>query len=241
MFPSVEWWSRSVRTRATSARQTLGPLPWAPALPLIRSWRWCQMTFRGDQPDQQRADAQLVHAGDFNYPNSTGATDYLVNDIPDPHSLPDTIYFSDGTTARSMWHECVLEPVGPSGAQTFQVTANVTSGWDYIQIPDPAPVTPSTRSSALTAPSSRSATRPGRPIARSRRRARRQSITSCISSTTTAPGRNASATVVGSSASPSTYGQSVAFTVTVAATTPGGGTPGGTVRSRSSRRSWTCG
>ena len=41
----------------------------------------------------------LIHAGDFNYPDSTGATDYLADDTPNPENLPDTIYFSDGTTA----------------------------------------------------------------------------------------------------------------------------------------------
>ncbi|MGO8897662.1 MAG: beta strand repeat-containing protein [Isosphaeraceae bacterium] len=80
----------------------------------------------------------LVHAGDFNYPDSTGATDYLVDDNPNPQQLPDTIYFSDGTTtAVNIATNATSSPVGSSGDLTFQVTANVTSGWDYIQIPDP--------------------------------------------------------------------------------------------------------
>ena len=80
----------------------------------------------------------LVHAGNFNYPGSTGEMDYLVNDIPNPENLPDTIYFSDGTTAPvNVATNATSSPVGPSGQLTFQVTANVTSGWDYIQIPDP--------------------------------------------------------------------------------------------------------
>ena len=80
----------------------------------------------------------MIHAGDFNYPDSTGATDYLVDDIPNPSSLPDTIYFSDGTTAPvNIATDAASSPVGPSGQLTFQVTANVTSGWDYIQVPDP--------------------------------------------------------------------------------------------------------
>ena len=53
----------------------------------------------------------LIHAGDFNYPDSTGATDYLVDDNPNPKSLPDTIYFSDGTTAPvNDRDECGLQP-----------------------------------------------------------------------------------------------------------------------------------
>jgi len=80
----------------------------------------------------------LVHAGDFNDPNSTGATDYLVDDNPNPQNLPDTIYFSNGTTdAVNVATDATSSPVGPSSALTFQVTANVTSGWDYIQLPDP--------------------------------------------------------------------------------------------------------
>ena len=80
----------------------------------------------------------LIHAGDFNYPNSTGATDYLAEDMPNQAGLPDTIYFSDGTTAPvNIATNATSSPVGASGQLSFQVTANVTSGWDYIQIPDP--------------------------------------------------------------------------------------------------------
>ncbi len=80
----------------------------------------------------------LVYAGDFNYPDSTGATDYLVDDTPNPEGLPDTIYFSDGTTAPvNIASDAVAAPSGPSGDLTYQVTADVTSGWDYIQLPDP--------------------------------------------------------------------------------------------------------
>ena len=80
----------------------------------------------------------LVHAGDFNYPQSTGEMDYLVNDIPNPQDLPDTIYFSNGTTAPvNVATNASASPFGPSGQLSFEVTANVTSGWDYIQLPDP--------------------------------------------------------------------------------------------------------
>src|SRR5262249_41691568 len=72
------------------------------------------------------------------YPNSTGATDYLVDDNPNPESLPDTIYFSDGTTAAvNIASNVASSPSGPGGNVTYQVTADVTSGWDYIQLPDP--------------------------------------------------------------------------------------------------------
>ena len=80
----------------------------------------------------------LIHAGDFDYPDGSGATDYLTEETPNAENLPDTIYFSDGTTAPvNIATDATATPVGPSSALTFQVTANVTSGWDYIQLPDP--------------------------------------------------------------------------------------------------------
>jgi len=78
----------------------------------------------------------LVHAGNFTYSDSTGAMDYLVDDTPNPDNLPDTIYFSDGTTAPVNIATGVQSTAGPSPG-TFTVTASVTSGWDYLQLPDP--------------------------------------------------------------------------------------------------------
>jgi hypothetical protein len=81
---------------------------------------------------------ELIHAGDFLFPGNTGAIDYLVDDVPNPSSLPDTVYLSDGTTAP------VNVATGASARGTIsatqlsvQVTAQVTPGWDYIQLPDP--------------------------------------------------------------------------------------------------------
>ena len=80
----------------------------------------------------------LIYAGDFNYPDSTGEMDYLAEDTPNADNLPDTIYFSDGTTAPvNIATDATATPVGPASALTYQVTANATSGWDYIQLPDP--------------------------------------------------------------------------------------------------------
>ena len=78
----------------------------------------------------------LIHAGDFNFPGSTGETDYLAEDNANPENLPDTIYFSDGTTAPVNIATDAQSTPGTSPL-TFTVTANVTSGWDYIQLPDP--------------------------------------------------------------------------------------------------------
>ena len=80
----------------------------------------------------------LVHAGNFNYANSTGATDYLVDDNASAGVLANAIYFSDGTIASvNDGTNAASSPAGSSDQLTFQVTADVTSGWDYIQLPDP--------------------------------------------------------------------------------------------------------
>ena len=80
----------------------------------------------------------LIHAGDFNYPESTGAADYLAEDTPNVSGLPDTIYFSDGTTAPvNIATNATSARAGQDGSLTYQVTADVTSGWDYFQLPDP--------------------------------------------------------------------------------------------------------
>ncbi|HZU36304.1 MAG TPA: hypothetical protein VFA18_10365, partial [Gemmataceae bacterium] len=77
----------------------------------------------------------LIHAGNFNYANSTGAIDYLAEDNANPANLPDTIYFSDGTKAAV--NIATSAASAPAGTDAYTVTANVTSGWDYILLPDP--------------------------------------------------------------------------------------------------------
>jgi hypothetical protein len=81
---------------------------------------------------------QLIHAGDFQYPGSTGEIDYLVNDVPDPNSTPDTVYLSNGTTAPVNTATNISVNGTISDSQlSVQVTAQVTSGWVYLQLPDP--------------------------------------------------------------------------------------------------------
>ncbi|HVC98811.1 MAG TPA: Ig-like domain-containing protein, partial [Pirellulales bacterium] len=81
----------------------------------------------------------LIHAGDFQYAGESsypGETSYLAEDNANPGNLPDTIYFSDGTTAPvNIATNVASSPTASAGVYT--VSANVTSGWDYIQLPDP--------------------------------------------------------------------------------------------------------
>ena len=44
----------------------------------------------------------LIHAGDFNFPGNTGETDYLAEDVANVGDLPDTVYFSNGTTSAGL-------------------------------------------------------------------------------------------------------------------------------------------
>ncbi len=81
----------------------------------------------------------LIHAGGFQYADESsypGETSYLAEDNANPGNLPDAIYFSDGTTAPVNIATNTASSAG-SGAGTYTVTTSVTSGWDYLQLPNP--------------------------------------------------------------------------------------------------------
>jgi hypothetical protein len=64
---------------------------------------------------------------------------YLVNDIPNPKNLPDTLYSSDGTTNPVQ----VVQQASVSGPPTqgnlaVQLQASMPNGWVYLRVPDPA-------------------------------------------------------------------------------------------------------
>jgi len=68
----------------------------------------------------------LIHAGDFNFPGSTGEIDYLTEETANIGNLPDTIYFSNGTTAPV--NSATEISSSPDGADTYTVTASNTGG-----------------------------------------------------------------------------------------------------------------
>ena len=81
---------------------------------MIRSWRWCQRTFRGvrlHSPPTRRPVSRRVQ---------TTSRSVVVSQALDRRS--------DSSAVRGSL---------TCGALTYQVTANVTSGWDYFQLPDP--------------------------------------------------------------------------------------------------------
>jgi hypothetical protein len=80
----------------------------------------------------------LTHEVLADRPTDDDLPDFLVNDIPNPASLPDTLYLSDGTVAavNVVTNGDFDGPAG-AGHLDVQLTTTVGSGWNYIQLPDP--------------------------------------------------------------------------------------------------------
>ncbi len=68
-----------------------------------------------------------------------GLPDFLVNDVADVNSLPDTLYLSDGTVQPVSVVQTASTD-GPANATHLQVqlTATFPSGFNYVRVPDPA-------------------------------------------------------------------------------------------------------
>jgi len=65
--------------------------------------------------------------------------DFLVNDFPDERFLPDTLYFSDATTAPVTPVTTFLTAQTPTTSNlNAQLQAALPAGWSYLRIPDPA-------------------------------------------------------------------------------------------------------
>ena len=81
---------------------------------------------------------ELTHPVLANRTNDDAVLDFLVNDIPDPGNLPDTLYLSDGTVAsvNVVTNGAFDAPAG-AGHLHVLLTANVGGGWNYLQLPDP--------------------------------------------------------------------------------------------------------
>ncbi len=65
--------------------------------------------------------------------------DFLVNDLPNPNNLPDTLYLSDGTVQPVATVQSGNVDAAPSaGHLQVQFTANFPAGFTYVLVPDPA-------------------------------------------------------------------------------------------------------
>jgi hypothetical protein len=82
---------------------------------------------------------EMNHVVRVDVPSDDGMPDFLVNDIPDPQNLPDTLYNSDGSVepVTAITTASVDGSIGYGNLQVH-VTAAAPSGYIYIQIPDPA-------------------------------------------------------------------------------------------------------
>jgi len=80
----------------------------------------------------------LTHKVLADRPTDDDVPDFLVNDIPNPESLPDTLYLSDGSLAAvNVITNGVFDGPAGSGHLAVQLTTTVSNGWNYIQLPDP--------------------------------------------------------------------------------------------------------
>lgn len=71
-------------------------------------------------------------------PGDDLAPDFLVNDDPDPESFPDRLYSSDGTIGTvSPAANPVVDGPATFGDLQVQLTASMTTGWNYFRTPDP--------------------------------------------------------------------------------------------------------
>jgi subtilase family serine protease len=73
-------------------------------------------------------------------PGDDRAPDFLVNDIPDPDSLPDILYLSDGSTAlvTATTAGSFSNAIG-AGARQTTLTFTPAAGWQYVTLPNPGP------------------------------------------------------------------------------------------------------
>ncbi|HNQ87025.1 MAG TPA: CARDB domain-containing protein [Verrucomicrobiota bacterium] len=68
-----------------------------------------------------------------------GLPDFLVNDVPDLNDFPDTLWFSQGSTAPvAVATDGVTDGPVSTAKLTALLTAPLGAGWSYLRVPDPA-------------------------------------------------------------------------------------------------------
>jgi len=81
---------------------------------------------------------ELIHLVQAPGSFEDGQSDFLVNDSPDLDNLPDRIYLSDGSTNPVFSvTQAAFDAPASAGHLTVQMTAQMTAGWTYLQVPDP--------------------------------------------------------------------------------------------------------
>jgi hypothetical protein len=82
---------------------------------------------------------EMTHLVEAGYQFADSRPDFLVNDAPDPGNLPDTLYFSDGSTnqVQLVQEASVLGlPLGTN--LQAQLIVPMPAGWTYVRIQDPS-------------------------------------------------------------------------------------------------------
>lgn len=81
---------------------------------------------------------ELIHAVQADRQGDDDLPDFLVNDIPDPNDLPDTVYLSDGSVAPvNVIPGAAADAPATTDNPSAVVRANMTSGWNYFTVADP--------------------------------------------------------------------------------------------------------
>ncbi len=80
----------------------------------------------------------MIHMVQPNEPGDNGDPAFLVDSDPTASDLPDTLYLADGTTAPvNIASNAAVDGTVSMDNLDVQLTATMTSGWDFIQLPDP--------------------------------------------------------------------------------------------------------
>ncbi len=83
---------------------------------------------------------ELIHSVRAARPGDDNVPDFLVNDDPDPASFPDRLYLSDGTVAVvNPALNAMVDGLASFNDLEVQLTAAMTTGWNYFRMPNPGP------------------------------------------------------------------------------------------------------
>jgi len=83
---------------------------------------------------------ELIHVVRAHRPTDDTLPDFLVNDIPDPDNLPDTVYLSEGTNEPvSLATNPQIDAPASTNHLQVHLTATTPSGWIYLLMTNPGP------------------------------------------------------------------------------------------------------
>ena len=82
---------------------------------------------------------EMIHLVQAGGAFEDGKPDFLVNDLPDLHDRPDTLYLSDGRTNPVAVVESAAHDGPPTpGRLQIQLSAAMPGGWVYLRVPAPS-------------------------------------------------------------------------------------------------------